>query len=110
MNYDEFITKIKKLGYKCDTHLSCGIRFFCWRYPIYDGELDEVLISYVIDESGKVRQQFSSAGDIVGLLIKPNGYAGGKVEMTYEKCFNKLMVSKYGKIDAIRDIKLESII
>lgn len=106
MKYSEFISILKKLNYSKSFYKAGNLYYHNYSYGgTFIGEKLEIMISYVIDESNRVRQQFFNE-EVVRLHIKPTGTSGDWKYLPYDECINSIIDSGYGDVVYIRDFKL----
>jgi hypothetical protein len=110
MKYTEFLSMLRKLGYVMtlsgtNFDKDSGNYHYCWRFHLND---KEVLISYIIDEFNKVRQQFIN-GEVVKLHIKPVGNSGNWEYLSYNKCIDNIIYNGYGDIQSLREYRLNEL-
>lgn len=115
MDYCEFIKILKDFNFKMLKHSSCGLEFYSWYNEIcvtgFNVDLHEnsCIVSYVIDKSGIIRQQFGSSPNIVTLLIRKSNDAGYYKEYKFIECINKIIENKLVEISIIRDFNLNKL-
>ena len=111
MKIDDFCSILNNLNYRKNEHTACGNIHKDWVwYNTHGGQIDRVSISYVVDSSGIIRQQFSDVANIISLTIfEHNGRAPGSIYIGFSECIHILSSNCYGDKIYLRDMKLKEL-
>lgn len=106
MEYKDFISILASFGYLYTKHNSISHEHYQWRYL---DTKNDIVVSYIIDENGIIRQQFSEVHDLVELHIFERGTSGRWSKYSFDECIRFICENKFCDINSMRNYKLKSI-